>query len=101
MMNDRITLSKRAEGVDSYGQPNTGFVDVATVWCNVRFPTGAEVLRSGAETSVKRASVRLRTRKDVDASWRIRYQGEEYEVKGPPLPDKDRAFMFVVCEAVR
>jgi SPP1 family predicted phage head-tail adaptor len=101
MMNDRITLLKPAAGVDSHGQPNAGFDDMGTVWGNMRFPTGAEVLRSGAETSIKRASVRLRARKDIDTSWRLRYQGEDFEIKGPPLPDKDRAFMFVVCEAVR
>jgi SPP1 family predicted phage head-tail adaptor len=97
-MNHRITLLRGEPGEDAVGQPVVDWVEVATVWADVRFQTGAEVLRAGADVAVKRASIRIRTRKDVDAAWRVRYSGEEYEVKGPPLPDRDPQFMFLVCE---
>lgn len=92
---------RRDAGVDSVGQPVTGWVDVATVWAHVLFQSGAEVLRANADVSVKRASIRIRARKDIDASWRVRYDGEEYEVMGPPLPDKDPVFMFLICECTK
>lgn len=101
MMNHRITLLRRTSGEDAVGQPVTGWIDVATVWANVRFQTGAEVLRAGADIAVKRASILIRARNDVDAAWRVRYNGEEYEVVAPPLPDRDPQFMFLVCECAR
>lgn len=100
-MNHRITLMRRETGIDSVGQPVTDWADVATVWADVRFQSGAEVLRANADVSVKRASIRIWARRDIDASWRVRYVGEEYEVKGPPLPDKDPRFMFLICECAK
>jgi len=102
-MNHRITLRKRGPGTDGWAQPlpDEGWTDVASVWADVQFQTGREVLRAGAEITVKRASVRIRARQDVDAGWGIRYRGEDYDIKGPPLPDRDPEFMFLVCEAAR
>jgi SPP1 family predicted phage head-tail adaptor len=99
-MNHRITLLKPPVGTDAAGQPLTEFSNVGTIWADVRFQTGAEVMRANAEVAIKRASVRIRARKDVDASWRIRYQGEEFDVKSA-LPDADRSFTFLVCESAK
>jgi SPP1 family predicted phage head-tail adaptor len=92
---------RRDSNVDAAGRPSQAWSDVATVWADVRFQSGAEVVRANADVSLKRASIRVRARKDVDAGWRVRYADEEYEVKGPPLPDVDRQFMFIICEAVK
>jgi SPP1 family predicted phage head-tail adaptor len=100
-MNHRVTLLKREQGRDAAGQPIDDWVDIATVFSNVRFQTGAEVLRANAETSIVRVSVRIRARNDVDGAWRVRYRGVEYDNKSA-LPDSnDRQFMFLVCESVK
>lgn len=100
-MNQRVTLLKREQGRDAAGQSNESWGDVATIWANVKFQTGAEVLRANAETSIVRASIRIRTRNDVDGTWRVRYLGAEYDVKSA-LPDSaDRSFMFLVCESLK
>ena len=99
-MNQRITLLKREHGRDAAGQPVDGWADVATIFANVKFQTGAEVLRANAETSIVRVSIRIRARTDIDGAWRVRYLGVEYDVKSV-LPDwSDRQFAFVVCESV-
>jgi SPP1 family predicted phage head-tail adaptor len=99
-MNHRITLLQRTTGKDAAGQPTEDWPDVATIWADVRFQSGAEVLRSNAEVAVKRASVRIRARADVTPAWRVRYAGEEYDVKSV-LPDVDRSFAFLVVENVK
>jgi len=100
MMNQRVTLLKRAQGRDAAGQPVEDWPEVATIWANVKFQTGAEVLRANAETSIVRVSIRIRARSDVDGAWRVRYAGIDYDVKSA-LPDSaDRQFMFLVCESV-
>lgn len=100
-MNDRVTLLQRTTGRDAAGQPTEDFAEAATVWANVRFQTGAEVMRANAETWIVRVSIRIRARTDVDSAWRMRYRGAEYDVKSA-LPDSDdRAFMFLVCESAQ
>jgi SPP1 family predicted phage head-tail adaptor len=99
-MNHRITLLRRAITRDAAGQPTEDWADVATIWADVRFQTGAEVLRANAEVAIKRASIRIRARADVNEAMRVRYQGGEYEVKSA-LPDNDRSFMFLVAESVK
>jgi len=99
-MNQRVTLLKREQGRDAAGQPVEGWPEVATIWANVKFQTGAEVMRANAETSIVRVSIRIRARPDVDGAWRVRYLGVEYDVKSV-LPDSaDRQFAFIVCESV-
>lgn len=99
-MNQRVTLLKREQGRDAAGQSIESWPDVATIWANIKFQTGAEVLRANAETSVVRVSIRIRARTDVDGAWRVRYQGVEYDIKSA-LPDSaDRQFMFLVCESI-
>lgn len=99
-MNHRITLLQRASGGSSGGQPSRVWNNVATIWADVRFQSGAEVLRAGAEVSIKRASIRIRARTDAGPAWRVRYLGEDFDIKSV-LPDADRSFMFLICEAVR
>lgn len=91
---------RQQTGKDAAGQPVETWADVATIWSDVRFQSGAEVLRAGSEVAIKRATIRIRSRTDVDASWRMRYKGEVFDVKSA-LPADDRAFMFMVVEAAK
>jgi SPP1 family predicted phage head-tail adaptor len=100
-MNHRIKLMKRAEGQGSQGQLSKEYVLVREVWGNVKFQTGAEVMRAGAEASIVKASIRIRARSDVDADWRAVYKEWTFDIKAPPLPDRDPQFAFLTCEAVK
>ena len=101
MMNDRITLQRRAEGEDILGQPVDTWPDIASVWAHVRFMPGTEVLRAGAETSIVKCSIRIRARADIDSSARVLYKAKTYDIKSAPPDDRDPRFMFLVCEAVK
>lgn len=99
-MNHRVVLLRREAGRDSVGQPIDTWAALPAIWADVRFQTGAEVLRAGAETTIVKASIRIRARTDVTAAMHVRYLGVEYDIKSA-LPDsKDRQFMFLVCESV-
>lgn len=100
-MNHRIKLLKRAAGQGPSGQPSKNYVPVREVWGNVQFQTGAEVMRAGAETSIVKASIRIRACSDIDADWRATWKDWTFDVKAPALPDKDPQFAFLVCEAAR
>jgi SPP1 family predicted phage head-tail adaptor len=100
-MNHRIKLLKRQDGRDAAGQSVESWPELASVWADVRFEKGVEVLRANADASVVRASIRVRTRSDVDHSMRVSYLGTAYDIKAV-LPDSsDRRFMFLVCWSVK
>jgi len=102
MMNDRITPQRREAGEDSVGQPIESWIDLPAVWAHVKFQSGTEAIRANAETSVVKASIRIRVRQDVDASMRVKFKQWVFEIKAPPLPDdRDPRFAFLVCEAVK
>lgn len=101
MMNHRVVLLKPGESRNAANERVNGFAQVAEVWANAKFQTGAEVLRAGADVSIVKCSIRIRARRDVDASWRAHYQGVDYDIKAV-LPDSaDRDYMFLVCEGVK
>ena len=100
-MNHRIQLMKPPAGTDASGRPLKDWTLLQEVWANVKFQSGAEVIRGGAETSIVKVSIRIRARRDVDASMRARYQGVEYNIRAV-LPDSaNRDFMFLVCESFK
>lgn len=102
MMNDRIVLLKRTAGRDGAGQRlPEAWVRMQEVWANVKFQSGAEIMRANADVSIVKCSIRIRVRSDVDASMKARYLRTDYDIKAV-LPDSnDRDFMFLVCEAVK
>lgn len=100
LMNHRVTLLRPNTTRNAANEREGGYVPLPDVWANVKFQSGAEVMRAGADVAIVKCSIRIRARRDVDASWRVRYLGTEYEVKAP-LPDSaDRDYMFLVCEGV-
>ncbi|MEH6434288.1 phage head closure protein [Massilia sp. DD77] len=101
-LNHRVMLLKPGVVRNAANERVNSFEPVQEVWASVRFQTGAEVMRAGADVSIVKCSVRIRARSDVDASWRVRYKGVDYEVKSPPLEDsKGSDFVFLVCEGVK
>ncbi len=101
VMNDRVALLKRTAGRDGAGQPVENWPVLREVWANVKFQSGAEVMRANADVSIVKCSIRIRVARDVDASMRARHKGVAYDIQAV-LPDSnDRDFMFLVCESVK
>lgn len=100
-LNNRVTIRQRSGAADAAGQPSRTFVDLATVWADVRHPSGLEALRGEAPVSIVRASMRVRLRADVTPAMQAVCAGTVYDIKAV-LPDRqDRRFMHLVCEAAK
>ena len=98
-MNDRITLQRPGPGAGKL-RAHATWEPIATVWANVLFPSGVEVVRAGAEVSIVKCSIRIRRRTDIDTAARVLFKGKAYDVESA-LPDgRDSHFMFLVCKAV-
>jgi SPP1 family predicted phage head-tail adaptor len=103
-LNVRLSLQSPTTTRDELGQPIPGFAEVAKVWASVRHPNGLEAIKAGAETSVVRASVRIRVRPGVSSGMRlvhIKAAGDVvYNIKAV-LPDgQTRDRLDLTCEVV-
>ena len=100
-LNRRVTIERKTGGVDAIGQPlPEGWETFAQVWANVRFLSGSEAIKADAQTSVVKASIRIRYRTGIDAGMRVIHGAAIYEIKAV-LPDEvRREYLDLVCEVV-
>ena len=94
----RCEIQTRLDTVDSIGQPSTSWLTTATVWADVRYLSGLSAIKSGADVSLTKCSVRMRQRA-VNAGQRIVYGNEVFEIDAV-LPDGKREFVDAVCKVV-
>lgn len=99
-LNRRITLQQRVAGVDGYGQPSTAWQDVATVWADIKAPTGmaaAQRLASDREVSLATYSMRIRYRAGITAGMRVAEGTAVFDVQ-QVIPDlAGREYVDLVC----
>lgn len=99
-LRDRITIQKMGSSEDEWGTPlPNDWQEHARIWSNFKHLTGSESIRSGADTSIVKASVRVRFRKDIDASMRVQHLGLDYNIEAV-LPDDRRVMMDLICKRV-
>lgn len=97
-LNQRIALQYRAAGVDAAGQPTGTWTELAAVWANIALGSGLESVKADRETSVVRASIRIRWRTDVTAAMRVLHGATVYEVMAVKPDLQRREFVDLVCE---
>lgn len=97
-LNSRVTICQRAAGTDALGQPIETWATVATVWAEIRHPSGVEQIKAGAEVSTVLASIRVRRRAGITAGMQAVHGALVYDIEAV-LPDEvDRIYMFLVCK---
>lgn len=99
-LNRQITIQKPGAGKDPAGQPMKAWVDVATVWANVKSQTGMGVVtgeQSGVEASVTRYSFRIRYRQGLDASMRVLMGSTVYDITSVQMDESAREWTDLVC----
>ncbi len=94
----RVLLQDRVATTDDIGQPSTSWLTVATVWADVRYLSGLSAIKSGADVSLSKCSVRMRQRA-VNAGQRIVYGNEVFEIDAV-LPDGKREYVDAVCKVI-
>lgn len=100
-LNTPIEIQRPATGQDALGQPIEGWDLVVKTWANVRHLNGTESIKAGAVTSSVNASIRIRWRKDIDASMRVLAGTTVYAIRAV-LPDmQSRETVDLVCEVTQ
>lgn len=94
----RIELQAHTQERDEWNTPlPAAWNTYATIWADVRHLGGVEAIRAGAETSVVKASCRIRWRDDVTAGHRVLHAGKVYDIEAV-LPGADRRHVDLVLK---
>lgn len=95
----RVIIQKKQAGQDAYGDPLPPvWTPVASVWANVKHLSGAETIRNGLETSVVKASIRIRYRTGVTAAMRVMVGSVPYAITAVMEDVDRRGYVDLVCE---
>ena len=98
-LNTRVAVQRKVKTADASGATVHGWQDVMQLWADVRHVSGLSKLKADQEMSVVRASVRIRFRRDIDHTMRLKLpDGAIYDIKAV-LPDEaGHRFVDLVCE---
>lgn len=99
-LRNRITLQQLQSGTDALGQPSTIWADVATIWADVRYASGIETIKAGRDVSTSKSSIQIRYTTGVTVAMRVLVNGAGYNIVDI-VPDSKRAFLTLICEAVK
>ena len=101
-LRDPIHIQRKTGGQDGWGSPLPEAwenITAAPIWANVRFLSGSESIKAGADVSVVRASVRLRWRTGIDAGMRVVHAGQALDIEAV-LPGAGRQHVDLVCRVL-
>ena len=86
----RITLRSASVSTDSFGQAVRTYSDLGNVWAKVDYRTVKECEETSRLTSVNKVRFTIRYRSDVDATTKISWDGNTYEIEGVSLEGRER-----------
>lgn len=94
----RVSLQAHTQATNGWGEPlPAAWTTFAEVWADLRHLSGTEAIRSGADTSMVKASCRIRWRDDVTAGHRVICEGKTYDIEAV-LPDSRRVHVDLMCK---
>lgn len=101
-LNTPIHIQRKTGTKDSWGTPQPEAWENITakpIWANVRFLSGSESIKAGADVSTVRASIRIRWRAGIDAGMRVLHAGQVLDIEGV-LPGTGRQHLDLVCKVL-
>ncbi|MGB3069823.1 MAG: phage head closure protein [Ottowia sp.] len=99
-LRDRITIQRKTGGVNEWDEPlPDGWEEHAKVWARVEHLSGLAAIKADADTSIVKASMRIRWRTDVNAGMRVLFSGKTYDIDAVQ-PGATREYVDLVCKLV-
>lgn len=101
-LDKRITIQRRSNTLDAYGQQVNQWTDIATVWANVKPIGGREKLRSMVVESLLSHTVMVRYSEalmppTLADGWRIVYGARIFNVTAAMDVDEARRWIVFDC----
>ena len=99
-LRDRLELQEQSGGMNDWGEPlPNDWITVARIWGNVRHLSGSESIKAGADTSIVKASIRIRRNSSVTPACRILHGEKVYDIEAV-LPDSRRIYADLLCKLI-
>ena len=92
-----VVIQTLQAGQDSIGQPVTTWATFVTVRANIRYLNGIETVKADAQTSVVKASIRIRRRTDITPAMRVVCGATTFQINAvlPDEQDRERTDLSV------
>ena len=99
-LNARIEVLRQSTDTNGWKEQEPEWEPLIQVWASIRHVSGLQSIKADANTSVVKASIRIRFRPGVVAGMRVRHGGTSYAIRAV-LPDQQhRQFIDLVCEVI-
>ena len=96
-----LILQKVATTTDSDGYPIETWKPFFPAWAKVEPVAGREYFQAAAVQAQRQVRFTIRCRRGITAAMRLRWDGQDYEIKGPPIDlGGQRKWLEIVGEAV-
>ncbi len=95
-----VVIQTLQSGQDEIGQPVTTWATFKTLRANIRYLNGLETIKADAQTSVVKASIRIRRRTDITAAMRVVFGATTFEIKAVLPDEQDRERLDLSCEVM-
>lgn len=92
-----VKIQRLVGGLDSFGQPEEDWQDLATVWGSCTDLSGKEFLAAQAVNSQVSSKVVIRYRLDVDASARLIIDAQVYLIEYPLVGGRNQ-YLTLMCK---
>lgn len=100
ILQHRVELQEQGGGTNDWGEPIPGdWITIARLWANIHHLSGSESIKAGADTSVVKASIRIRRNPAATAGCRILHEGKTYDIEAV-LPDCRRIITDLICKQI-
>ena len=101
VLNSRIVVRQQQAGQDSIGQPTQLWVQIARVFANVQYESGAAAIKADRQLSTVRASVKVRRRPEWAPGLQVEHRGQLLLVTAVLPDEKTRDHVYLVCEGAK
>ena len=95
----RVTIKRKTVARDTYGAETVTWVDVTTVYAEVKPIGGREYYGAGQTLGESTYTVLMRYRSDVIQAWRLTYGTRTFEIQSV-VPDEKNATMILGCREI-
>lgn len=93
----RLTIQRRGDGENSFGQPTDAWADLAEVWGRVRTLSGRELATAIQIRPTVTHRVELRYRQDLTPEDRLAFNGRVFQILGLWDPEERRRELYLDC----
>lgn len=94
-LNKRITIQQQSATQDDAGQPINTWVDVATLWAEIRDVSGREFIAADGQQKQVQTKILIRHREGIESQMRVLHGSNTYNIEA--VLGQDNRTLLLMC----